>query len=52
MGTRVLRFIPNTPALVAWGQKLRTEGPPQGKEHRNPEIYYEGVLKGARLVAD
>ena len=21
MGTRVLRFIPNTPALVAWGQK-------------------------------
>ena len=24
MGTRVLRFIPNTPALVAWGQKPRT----------------------------
>ena len=24
MGTRVLRFIPNTPALVAWGQKPTT----------------------------
>ena len=24
MGTRVLRFIPNTPALVAWGQKPMT----------------------------
>ena len=24
MGKRVLRFIPNTPALVAWGQKPRT----------------------------
>ena len=24
MGTRVLRFIPNTPALVAWGQKPKT----------------------------
>ena len=28
------------------------EGPPEGKEHRHPEMYYEGVLKGARLVAD
>ena len=24
MGTRVLRFIKNTPALAAWGQKPRT----------------------------
>src|SRR3954468_23134621 len=24
MGKRVLRFIPNTPALVAWGQKPTT----------------------------
>ena len=24
MGTRVLKFIPNTPALVAWGLKLTT----------------------------
>ena len=32
--------------------KLIKEGPPQGKEHRTPEIYYEGVLKGARIVAD
>ena len=32
--------------------KLVKEGPPQGKEHRHPEMYYEGVLKGAHLVAD
>ena len=41
---------------VHWGkmdaEKLVKDGPPQGKEHRNPEMYYEGVLKGARLVAD
>ena len=24
MGTRVLRFIPNTPVLVTWGQKPTT----------------------------
>ena len=39
-----------------WGkmdaEKLMTEGPPKGKEHRKPELYYEGVMKGARLVAD
>ena len=33
-------------------EKLVTEGPPKGKEHRRPENYYDGVLKGARLVAD
>ena len=33
-------------------EKLVKEGPPQGKEHRHLEMYYEGVLKGARLVAD
>ena len=32
--------------------KLVKEGPPEGKEHRHPEMYYEGVLKGDRLVAD
>ena len=32
-------------------QKLVMEAPPQGKEHRRPEMYYEGVLKGARLIA-
>ena len=32
--------------------KLIKEGPPEGKEHRHPEMYYEGVLKGARLVVD
>ena len=41
---------------VQWAKmdavKLVKEGPPAGKEHRHPEMYYEGVLKGARLVAD
>ena len=32
--------------------KLIKEGPPKGKEHRHPEMYYEGVLPGARLIAD
>ena len=43
-------------AKVHWAKmdavKLVKEGPPQGKEHRHPEMYYEGVLKGARLVVD
>ena len=43
-------------AKVHWGkmdaEKLVKDGPPQGKEHRHPEVYYEGVLKGVRLVAD
>ena len=43
-------------AKVHWGkldaEKLVTEGPPEGKEHRRPKMYYEGVLKGARLVAN
>ena len=33
-------------------EKLVKDGPPTGKEHRVPEAYYEGVLKGARLIAD
>ena len=33
-------------------EKLVKEGPPQGKEHRHPEMYYESALKGSRLVAD
>ena len=41
---------------VQWAKldavKLIKEGPLEGKEHRHPEMYYEGVLKGARLVAD
>ena len=32
--------------------KVIKEGPPEGKEHRHPEMYYEGVLPGARLIAD
>ena len=43
-------------AKVHWGkldtEKLMTEGPPEGKEHRKSELYYEGVLKGARLAVD
>ncbi|KAF7028900.1 hypothetical protein CFC21_040758 [Triticum aestivum] len=43
-------------AKVHWGkldaEKLMTEGRPEGKEHRKPELYYNGVLKGARLVAE
>ena len=43
-------------AKVHWGkmdaEKLMNEGPPEGKEHRKPELYYEGVLKGARLAAE
>ena len=42
-------------AKVHWGkmdaEKLMTEGPPEGKEHCKPKLYYEGVLKGARLAA-
>ena len=41
---------------VHWGkmdaEKLVTDGPPKGKEDRKPELYYEGILKGACLVAD
>ena len=32
--------------------KLMTEGPPKGKEHRKPELYYVSVLEGSRLVAE
>ena len=43
-------------AKVHWGkldaEKLVKDGPPEGKEHHKPEMYYEGVLKGARLVAN
>ena len=43
-------------AKVHWAKldavKLVKEGPPEGKEHRCPEMYYESVLKGSRLVAD
>ena len=43
-------------AKVHWGkldaEKLVTDGPPEGKEHLRPKMYYEGVLKGARLVSN
>ena len=31
-------------------KKLMTKGPPVGKEHRRPELYFDGVLEGSRLV--
>jgi len=43
-------------AKVHWGkldaEKLMTEAPPEGTERRKPELYYDSVLKGARLVAE
>ena len=33
-------------------KKLMTEGPPEVKEHRRPELYFDGVLEGSRLVAE
>ena len=45
-----------TRAKVHWAKldavKLVKEGPPECKEHRHPEMYYDSVLKGARLVAE
>ena len=32
-------------------EKLVTDPPPLGKEYRKPKMYYEGVLKGARIIA-
>ena len=32
--------------------KLVKEGPLEGKEHCCPEMYYDSVLKGSRLVAE
>ena len=29
---------------------VATEGPPEGKDHRKPERYFEDVLEGARLI--
>ena len=33
-------------------EKLVKEGPPEGKEHRHPEMDYDTVLTAARLVAE
>ena len=33
-------------------KKLMTEGLPEGKEHHRPELYFDGVLEGSRLVAE
>ena len=38
-----------------WGkmdaQKLVTDTPPEGKEHRTPELYFDNFLEGSRIVA-
>ena len=43
-------------AKVHWvkldAEKLVKDGPPEGKVHHHAEMYYDGVMKGARLVAD
>ena len=43
-------------AKVHWAKldavKVVKEGPPEGKKHRCPEMYYDSVLKGSLLVAD
>ena len=31
-------------------EKPVKDGPLEGKEHRYPEKYYDGVMEGARLV--
>ena len=40
---------------VHWGrmdaEELVTGAPPPRKEYRTPEMYYKGVLKGARIIA-
>ena len=33
-------------------KKLMTEGPPEGKEHRRPELYFVGVMEGSCLVVE
>ena len=30
--------------------EVATAGPPEGKDHRKPERYFEDVLEGARIV--
>ena len=32
-------------------EKLVTDAAPLGKEYHKPEMYYKGVLKGARITA-
>ena len=43
-------------AKVHWektdAEKLVTDGPPEGKEHLKPELYYESVLKGSYLAVE
>ena len=42
--------------MVQWAKmnavKLATEGPPEGKEHRTPERYFDDVLEGSHIVAE
>ena len=46
----------DTRTKVHWAKmdatKLMIEEPPARKEHRKPEMYYDSVLEGSRLVAE
>ena len=33
-------------------KKLMIEGPSEGKEHPRPELYFDGVIEGSRLVVE
>ena len=33
-------------------KKLMTEEPPEGKEHRKPELYFDSVLEGSRIAME
>ena len=45
-----------TPVKMHWvktdARKVATEGPPAGKEHRAPKLYFDNVLEGSCLVAE
>ena len=32
---------------MQWAKMKATEGPPEGKDHRKPERYFDDVLEGA-----
>ncbi|XBI28775.1 hypothetical protein VPH35_052927 [Triticum aestivum] len=51
-GTRMAFACANMHWAKMDATKLMTEGPPEGKEHRRPELYYESVLEGSPLVAE
>ena len=46
--------MPFAHAKMHWAKMkaidMATAGPPEGKDHRKPERYFEDVLAGARIV--